>query len=68
MLFANFDNAPSLETIGNRLQGASVSYDRYSYGKLRISYDTVTVTLPQDRNKKKPLRGNFGEREGGLRA
>ena len=47
--FADFNNAPSLETIGNRLQGAKVSYGRYSYGKLNITYDTVAVSLPQNR-------------------
>ena len=48
--FANFNNAPDLSTIGNRLQGAKISYERYSYGKLTISHDTVEVRLPQDRN------------------
>ena len=47
--FASHNNAPSLETIGNRLQGAKVSFERYSYGVLTIRYDTVAVTLPQDR-------------------
>jgi len=49
VLFADFNNAPSLETIANRLQGAKVSYERYSFGKLTINYDTVGVSLPQNR-------------------
>ncbi|MDG2487753.1 MAG: PKD domain-containing protein [Roseibacillus sp.] len=48
--FANFKNAPGLSTIANRLQGAKVSYSRYSYGKLNITYDTVEVSLPRNRN------------------
>jgi len=49
VLFADFNNAPSLETIGNRLQGAKISYERYSFGKLTITYDTIGVSLPQNR-------------------
>jgi hypothetical protein len=48
--FADFNNAPSQATIANRLQGAKVSYARYSYDILTITYDTVAVMLPQNRN------------------
>ncbi len=47
--FADHSNAPSEATIGNRLQGAKVAFERYSYGKLTIQHDTVSVQLPQNR-------------------
>ena len=47
--FNDFNNAPGEATIGNRLQGAKVAFERYSYGKLTIQHDTVSVTLPQNR-------------------
>jgi hypothetical protein len=47
--FADYDNAPSLETISNKLAIAERNFDRFSYNVLRISYDTVSVTLPNNR-------------------
>jgi hypothetical protein len=47
--FADFNNAPTLETIANRLQGAKNSFERYSYGVMTIQQDTVVIKLPNNR-------------------
>ena len=47
--FADYDNAPSLEKISNKLATAEGNFERFSYNVMRVSYDTVSVTLPNNR-------------------
>ena len=47
--FADNDDAPSLETISNKLALAEGNFERFSYKVLKINYDTVSVELPNNR-------------------
>ncbi|MDB4624209.1 PKD domain-containing protein [Akkermansiaceae bacterium] len=47
--FADYDNAPTLETISNKLATAEGNFERFSYNVMRVSYDTVSVELPNNR-------------------
>jgi hypothetical protein len=48
--FADYNDAPSLETITNKIELAKENFERFSYRVLKFGqYDTVEVVLPNNR-------------------
>jgi hypothetical protein len=43
--FDDYKNAPGLTTITNRIRGAETQFEKFSFGKMDVTYDTETVTL-----------------------
>ena len=48
--FKDKKDAPSFESVRNRIRAAKNNFERFSYGKMRMQYQVTSVNLPRIRS------------------